>query len=91
MLGNLTSALVLHLAFVDPTGPSIGCGKPALKSIVGNKSQMSIRLRAVTGLLQVTVCRCNFAGAIDKNCGEIDKKCWTQTRYGFTLNSESFA
>jgi hypothetical protein len=52
---------------------------------------MSIRLRAVTGLLQVTICRFNFAGAIDKNCGEIGKKCWTETRSGFTLNSESFA
>jgi hypothetical protein len=29
--------------------------------------------------------------AIDKNCGEIEKKCWTETQYGFTLNSESFA
>ena len=65
--------------------------KPALKPIVGNKSQMSIRLRAVTGLLQVTVRRCSFAGAIDKNCGEIEKKYWTKVRSGFTLNSESFA
>ena len=52
---------------------------------------MSIRLRAVTGLLPVTVCRCKFAGAIDKNCGEIGKKYWTETGSGFTLNSESFA
>jgi hypothetical protein len=52
---------------------------------------MSIRLRAVTGLLQVTACRRNFVEAIDKNCGEIGKKYWTETRYGFTLKSESFA
>jgi hypothetical protein len=52
---------------------------------------MSIRLRAVTGLLEVTICRFSFAGAIDKNCGEIGKKSWTETRSGFTLNSESFA
>lgn len=30
-------------------------------------------------------------GGIDKSCGEIEKKYWTETRYGFTLNSESFA
>jgi hypothetical protein len=81
-------ALILHLAFVDPTGPSIGCGKPALKPIVEGKSKMSIRLRAATGLLQVTVCRYNFARAIDKNCGEIDKKCWTEARFDFTLEAD---
>jgi excisionase family DNA binding protein len=49
---------------------------------------MSIRLRAVTGLLQVTVRRCNFAGAIDKNCGEIEKKYWTEVRGDFTLEAD---
>jgi hypothetical protein len=72
MLGNLTSASVLHLAFVDPTGQALAVEKPALKPILPSKTQMSIGLRAVTGLLQVTVCRGNLAGAIDKNCGEID-------------------
>lgn len=29
--------------------------------------------------------------AIDKNCGEIEKKYWTESSYGLTLNSEPFA
>jgi hypothetical protein len=49
---------------------------------------MSIRLRAVTGLLQVTVCRSSSAVAIDKNCGEIEKKYWTEVRGDFTLKAD---
>ena len=65
--------------------------KPALKAIVSDKSQMSIRLCSETGLLKVTVYISSCAVDIDKNCGEIEKKYWTETRSGFTLNSESFA
>jgi len=52
---------------------------------------MSIRLCSETGLLKVTVYISSCAVDIDKNCGEIEKKYWTETRSGFTLNSESFA
>ena len=55
--------------------------------------KMSIRLRAeprvylAPGLRKESTER----SAIDKNCGEIEKKYWTETRNGFTLNSELFA
>lgn len=42
----------------------------------------------MTGLLQVTVRRCSFAGAIDKNCGEIEKKYWTEVRGDSTLEAD---
>jgi hypothetical protein len=39
---------------------------------------MSIRLRAEAGLFQVTAHDSLKGGAIDKNCGEIEKKYWTE-------------
>jgi hypothetical protein len=41
-----------------------------------------------SGLLGVTTPN---GFAIGKNCGEIEKKYWTETREGFTLDFESFA
>jgi hypothetical protein len=49
---------------------------------------MSIRLRAVTGLLKVTACISIHAGDIDKNWGEIDKKYWTAVAFDFTLEAD---
>lgn len=49
---------------------------------------MSIRLRAVAGLLRVTVCHIVAAGDIGKNCGEIEKKYWTEVRGDFTLEAD---
>ena len=62
--------------------------KPALKPILGNKSKMSIRLFAETGVLKVTVCISSCAVDIDKNCGEIEKKYWTEVRGDFTLEAD---
>lgn len=62
--------------------------KPALKPIVGHKSQMSIRLCSETGLLKVTVYISSCAVDIDKNCGEIEKKYWTAVAFDFTLEAD---
>lgn len=47
---------------------------------------MSIRLHQVTGFLEVTASLGD--GAIDKNWGEIDKKCWTEVCGDFTLEAD---
>jgi hypothetical protein len=58
-----------------------------------SESTVSIRLRAESRLSSESGLRKVAAKklAIDKNCGEIEKKYWTETRYSLTLNSGSFA
>jgi hypothetical protein len=52
--------------------------KPVLKSILIDESHMSIRLCAEAGLLEVTADDLKETAAIDRNCGEIENKCWTE-------------
>jgi hypothetical protein len=59
--------------------------KPALNPIFRNNSKMAISLREVTGSPQGDYLPSLNSQAIDKNCGEIDKKYWTQDREDFTL------
>jgi hypothetical protein len=49
---------------------------------------VSIRLLEGAGLLEVTTGPPINEGAIDKNWGEIDKKCWTGVCGDFTLEAD---
>jgi hypothetical protein len=88
-------AFTLRLAVVDPASPRDKyCGKLVLYRCLAEETEMSIRLRmeprfhSASGLLAAPAP--NWL-AIGKNCGEIEKKYWTGTRKGFTLDFESFA
>jgi hypothetical protein len=84
----------LCLAVVDPASPRDKCcGKLVQNHGWLPESRVSIRLQAEPGLSPASGLRKVAAErlAIDKNCGEIEKKYWTEVRGDFTLEAESFA
>ena len=79
------TGLAAPLGFVDFQALEHRLWKTCTKSILGAKSQMSIRLSGEAGFPTETSA---IDSAIEKNWGEIGKKCWTRVRGNLTLESD---